>query len=86
MTRNKENNNSGLNLKKNRQYRNFTNFRCGFIFGIFLWSLVLPKLKRYLNEKNASSDRGSVHGHRNLNKTECSVIARHRNFNVPKIL
>ena len=32
--------------------------------------MLSPKLKRHLNEKNALSDRGSIHGHRNLNKTE----------------
>ena len=26
-----------------------------------------PALKRHLNEKNTSSDRDSIHGHRNLN-------------------
>ena len=47
--------------------------------------MVLPKLKRHLNAKNTLSDHDSIHGHRNLNDTERSAIARHRNFNAPKI-
>ena len=47
--------------------------------------MVLPKLKRRLNEKNTLNDHDSIHGHRNLNDTERSAIARHRNFNAPKI-
>ena len=47
--------------------------------------MALPKLKRHLNEKNSLSNRGSIHGHQNLNETECSAITRHRNFNAPKI-
>ena len=47
--------------------------------------MVLPKLKRYLNAKNTSSDHENIRGHRNLNKTERSVIARYRNLNAPKI-
>ena len=47
--------------------------------------MVLPKLKRQLNAKNTLSDQDSIHGHRNLNYTERSVIARYRNFNAPKI-
>ena len=35
--------------------------------------------------KNTLSDHDSIHGHRNLNDTERSAIARHRNFNAPKI-
>ena len=67
-------------------YCNFTNFRCSFIIvQYFGWSMVLPKFKRHLNEKNALRDNDSIHGHRNLNDTEHSVIAHHRNFNVPKI-
>ena len=31
------------------------------------------------------SNHDRIHGHRNLNYTERSVIARHRNFNAPKI-
>ena len=46
--------------------------------------MVLPKLKRHLIAKNTSSDHDSIHGHRNLNYTERSPIARHRNFNAPK--
>ena len=46
--------------------------------------MALPKLKRHLNAKNTLSDR-SIHGHRKLNYTERSAIARHRNFNAPKI-
>ena len=47
--------------------------------------MVLPKIKRHLNEKkNTLSDNDSIHGHRNSNKTERSIIARHRNFNPPK--
>ena len=42
-------------------------------------------LKKTPNWENTLSDRGSIHGHRNLNETECSVIARHQNFNAPKI-
>ena len=37
-----------------------------------------------LNAKNTFSDHDSIHGHRNLNY-ERSVIARHRNFNSPKM-
>ena len=47
--------------------------------------MVLPNLKRHLKEKNTLSDHDSIHGHRNLNETERSVIARYRNFNAPKI-
>ena len=47
--------------------------------------MVLPDIKRHLNEKNALSDNDSIHGHRNLNDTERSLVARHRNFNAPKI-
>ena len=47
--------------------------------------MVLKKLKRHLNAKNTLSDHDSIHGHRNLNYTERSAIARHRNFNAPKI-
>ena len=47
--------------------------------------MVLPKLKRHLNAENTLSDHDSIHGHRNLNDTERSAIARHRNFNAPKI-
>ena len=35
--------------------------------------------------RSALSEHDSIHGHRNLNKTERSVIARCRNFNAPKI-
>ena len=31
------------------------------------------------------SDHDSIHGHRNLDETERSVIAHHQNFNAPKI-
>ena len=47
--------------------------------------MVLPKLKRHLNAENTLSDHDSIHWHRNLNDTERSAIARHRNFNAPKI-
>ena len=47
--------------------------------------MVLPKLKRHLNAKDTLSDHDSIHGHRNLNDTERSAIARHRSFNAPKI-
>ena len=47
--------------------------------------MVSPKLKRHLNSKNTLSDHDSIHGHRNLNYNERSAIARHRNFNAPKI-
>ena len=47
--------------------------------------MVLPKSKRHLNAKNTLSDHHRIHGHRNLNYTERSVIARHRNFNASKI-
>ena len=47
--------------------------------------MVLPNLKRHLKEKNTLSDHDSIHGHRNLNENERSVIARYRNFNAPKI-
>ena len=33
-------------------------------------------LKRHLNAKNTLSGHDSIHGHRNLNETEHSVIAR----------
>ena len=56
-----------------------------FYFRFFRWSLVLPKLKRHLNAKNTWSDHDSIHAHRNLNYTERSAIARHQNFNAPKI-
>ena len=59
---------------------NFTNFRCGFVFGLFSGQLVYWKFKRHLNEKNTFSDHDSIHGHRNLNETELFVIARCRNF------
>ena len=36
-------------------------------------------------EKNTLSDHDSIHEHRNLNYIERSAIARHRNFNAPKI-
>ena len=39
----------------------------------------------YLTWENTLSDYGSVAGHRNLNETERSAIARYRNFNAPKI-
>ena len=39
----------------------------------------------YLTWENTLSDYGSVAGHRNLNETEHSPIARYRNFNAPKI-
>ena len=42
--------------------------------------MVLPKIKRHLNEKDALRDNNSIHGHQNLNDTECFVIARHRKF------
>ena len=32
------------------------------------------------------SDHDSIHGHRNLNETERSAIARYRNFNIPKFV
>ena len=47
--------------------------------------MVLPKLKRHLNVKNTLSDHDNIHGHRNLNYTKRSAIARYRNFNAPKI-
>ena len=46
--------------------------------------MVLPKTKRHLNEKKALSDNDSIYGHRNLNDTERSVIARHQKFNAPR--
>ena len=39
----------------------------------------------HLNVKNTWSDHDSIHAHRNLNYTDCFAIARHRNFNAPKI-
>ena len=54
-------------------------------FRYFRWSMVSSKLKRHLNAKNTFSGHDSIHGHRNLNYTERSTIARHRNFNAPKI-
>ena len=47
--------------------------------------MVLPKLKGHPNAENTLSDHDSIHAHRNLNYTERSAIARHRNFNAPKI-
>ena len=47
--------------------------------------MISPKLKKYLNEKNTLSDHDIIHGHRNLNETKRSAIARYRNFNAPKI-
>ena len=38
-----------------------------------------------LNGEKAFSEHDSIHGYRNLNYTERSAIARHRNFNAPKI-
>ena len=56
------------------------------IFGVFFSVfLVLPKWKRHRNAKKALSDHDSIHGHRHLNETERSVIARYWNFNAPKI-
>ena len=46
--------------------------------------MVLPKLKKHLNKKNTLSDHDSIHGYRNLNDTERSLIARYRNHNAPK--
>ena len=56
------------------QYCNFTNFL------YVQWSMVLPKLKRHLNDKNILSAHSSIHGHRNLNETKCSAITRHWKF------
>ena len=36
-------------------------------------------------KKKTLSDHNSIHGHRNLNETECSVITQYQNFNAPKI-
>ena len=68
------------------RYCNFTNFWCS-LFSVFLVvnGFTEIKKKRHLNEKNTLSDCGSIHGHRNLNKTERSVIAQYWNFNAPKI-
>ena len=53
------------------------------IFGVVLFSVfsVVDGFaenikKKHLNEKNALSDNDSIHGHRNVNDTEGSVIAR----------
>ena len=46
--------------------------------------MVIPKLKRYQNEKNTLSDHGSIHKHRNFNETERPAIARFRKFNAPE--
>ena len=49
---------------------------------LFLYTMVQKSQKwRKTQIKGASS----IHGHRNLNYTERSAIARHRNFNAPKI-
>ena len=56
-----------------------------FYLRYFRWSLVLPKLKRHVTEKNTLSNQDSNPGHRKLNETDRSVIARYRNFNAPKI-
>ena len=52
------------------------------IFGVVLFSVFsmfngFSEIKRHLNEKNTRSDHGRIHGHRNKNETERSVIARH---------
>ena len=48
--------------------------------------MVLPKIKKTPKcEKYIEPDHDSNHGHRNLNDTERSATARHRNFNAPKI-
>ena len=63
----------------------FCKFSVQFYFRYFQWSMVLPKLKIHLNEKNTVLDPNGIHGHPNLNETERSVIAHYRNFNAPKI-
>ena len=60
------------------------------IFGVVLFSVFsvvigFTEIKRHLNAKNTLSDHDSIHGHRNLNYTECCTIARHRSSNAPKI-
>ena len=63
----------------------FYKFSVLFYFQYFRWSMVLPELKRHLNEKNTLKDHDTIHRHQNLNLTERSVIARYRNLNTPKI-
>ena len=55
------------------------------IFGVVLFSVLSVIKKTPKCEKNTLSDNDSIHGYRNLNYTERSAIARHRNFNAPKI-
>ena len=57
------------------------------IFGVVLFSVVngFTEIKKNLNAKNTLSDQDSIHEYRNLNYTERSAIAHHRNFNAPKI-
>ena len=43
------------------------------------------EIKKTPKCENTLSDHDSIHRHRNLNCTERSVIARHQNFNAPKI-
>ena len=64
-------------------------------FGVVLFSVFLavnrfteikktPKWDKYKWDEKLS-DHDSIQGHRNLNETERSVIARYRSFNAPKI-
>ena len=60
------------------------------IFGVVLFSVIsvvngFTEIKKTPEWKNTLSDHDSIHGHRNLNETERSAIARYRYFNVPKI-
>ena len=57
------------------------------IFGVVLFSVVngFTESKKTPKWENTFSGHDSIHGHRNLNETERSVIARYRNFNAPKI-
>ena len=60
------------------------------IFSVVLFSVFsvvngFTEIKKTPKCENTLSDHDRIHRHRNLNYTERSVIARHRNFNAPKI-
>ena len=81
---------TGGSLASNWQkipYCNFTNFRCSLnsvisVANSFTEFKTTPKGGKW--QECTTRDRVDVRGHRNLNFTECSVIARYRNFNAPK--
>ena len=60
------------------------------IFGVVLFSVFsvvngFTEIKKTPKCENALSDYDSSHQLRNLNYTERSAVARHRNLNAPKI-